>query len=711
MFLGNIPGPSMLPTPAGRFQILRKLATGGMAEIFLARQTGMEGLERLVVIKRILPHRARDAEFVTMFLDEARIVAGLNHPNVAQIYDLGKEEETFFLVMEYVRGPDLGKLLDTIYESGGRGLPLRIALPIIIGTCEALHYIHEKRDEAGMPLGIVHRDINPQNVVVSYEGAVKLIDFGIAKAKTKVYETRTGVIKGTYGYMAPEQLTRKAPIDRRSDVFALGVLLYESILGVHPFEASDEIALLGHIVRGDYKRPRAVRADFPEELERVILGCLTPRPEQRIPDARTVQEHLEEFMAANRLVVSMARLGDFVREVVPEPAEKRDDKPRSAPRARVQIDGPTPQHLRFPDDGDSVIAALSGGQADATVSRLETPLFPDDEEATAYQGPRRGKPRPAPPERRSPSERRPPPPVTPAPVVPVASPSPTAHGYAIAGLLAPEPLLPTPSPLQPLLEPSGTMALDAIAAEGPTTMRTEDSVSVATVMDRPVATSKITLPPVSNIDRLGAIDLSPRPQGPWSSPTVRGIALVLLAAVGGAVLAAVGVAVLSDDSEATPAPDAAVSVAVAEPVPPVTRTPGAGSQPIAAPPPVAPTPPTEPPTEPLPTPVSLPTPAPPPSPPAPAAPGGKTLQIRSTPEGARIWINGAELERRTPATIDLPVDTPEYVTVKVSLERYQSMEREVEVITGAAVFELQAQRPRIRRRAPPRPSKPPRRSR
>lgn len=710
----------MLPTPAGRFQILRKLATGGMAEIFLARQTGMEGLERLVVVKRILPHRARDAEFVTMFLDEARIVAGLNHPNVAQIYDLGKEEETFFLVMEYVRGPDLGKLLDTIYESGGRGLPLRIALPIIIGTCEALHYIHEKRDESGMPLGIVHRDINPQNVVVSYEGAVKLIDFGIAKAKTKVYETRTGVIKGTYGYMAPEQLTRKAPIDRRSDVFALGVLLYESILGVHPFEASDEVALLGHIVRGDYKRPRAVRADFPEELERVILGCLTPRPEQRIPDARTVQEHLEEFMAANRLIVSMARLGDFVREVVPEPSEKRDDKPRSAPRARAPIDGPTPQHLRFPEEGDSVIVALSGGEADATVSRLETPLFPDDEEATAYQGPPRAKPRPSAPERRppserrSPSERRPPPPVTPAPVVPVASPSPTAHGYAIAGLIPAEPLLPTPtpSPLQPLLEPSAPIVLDAIAAEGPTTMRTEDSVSVATVMDRPGgATAKITLPPVSNLDRLGAIDLSPRPQSAWSSPTVRGIALVLLAAVGGAVLAAVGVAVLSDDSEATPAPDAAVAVAAAEPVPPAPRAPGAETPAIAAPPPAAPTPPPEAPPAPVPTPVSLPTPAAPTAPPAPVPPEGKSLQIRSTPEGARIWINGTEHEGRTPATIELPADTPEYVTVRVSLERYQSIEREVEVITGAAVFELQAQRPRIRRRTPARPGKSTRRSR
>lgn len=691
----------MLPNPDGRFQILRKLATGGMAEIFLARQTGMEGLERLVVIKRILPHRARDAEFVTMFLDEARIVAGLNHPNVAQIYDLGKEEETFFLVMEYVRGPDLGKLLDTIYESGGRGLPLRIALPIIIGTCEALHYIHEKRDESGMPLGIVHRDINPQNVVVSYEGAVKLIDFGIAKAKTKVYETRTGVIKGTYGYMAPEQLTRKAPIDRRSDVFALGVLLYESILGVHPFEASDEVSLLGHIVRGDYKRPRAVRADFPEELERVILGCLTPRPEQRIPDARTVQQHLEEFMAANRLVVSMARLGDFVREVVPEPSEKRDDKPRSAPRGRIAIDGPTPQHLRFPDSGDSVIAALSGGEADATAARLETPLFPDDEEATAYQGPpRTQKPR------SSPSERRQPPPVTPLPVVPVASPSPTAHGYAIAGLVPPEPLLPTPAPLQPLLEPSAPIVLEAIAADAPTTMRTEDSVSVATVMDRPGgATAKITLPPVSNLDRLGAIDLSPpRPQGAWSSPTVRGIALVLLAAVGGALLAAVGVSVLSDDSEATPALDAGVTVASAEP---------AAATPRTSPPPAAPPAPTPPPPEPPPAAVPTPTPTPvalatpPETPPTPAPPETKPLQIRSTPEGARIWINGTEQRERTPATISLPADTPEYVTVRVSLERYQAMEREVEVITGAAVFELQEQRRHIRRRVQrpsPRPS-------
>ena len=688
-----------------------------MAEIFLARQTGMEGLERTVVVKRILPHRARDAEFVTMFLDEARIVAALVHPNVAQIYDLGKEEESFFLVMEYVRGPDLGKLLDTIYESGGRGLPLRIALPIIIGICEALHYIHEKRDDSGMPLGIVHRDINPQNVVVSYEGAVKLIDFGIAKAKTKVYETRTGVIKGTYGYMAPEQLTRKAPIDRRSDVFALGVLLYESILGVHPFEASDEVALLGHIVRGDYRRPRAVRADFPEELERVVLGCLTPRPDQRIPDARTVQQYLEEFMADHRLVVSMARLGEFVREVVPEPAEKRDEKPRSAPRSapRQPIDGPTPQHLRFPDDQDSVIAVLAGGEQDATVSRLETPLFPDDEESTAYKGPSRSSaPRPAaerqPPERR-PSDRRPPdrkpsdrrPPPAPAPVAPFA---PTAPGYAISGLAAPEPLLSTPASLQPILEPSAPIALEAVLAEGPTMMkRTEDSVSVATVMDRPGgATSKITLPPVSNLDRLGSFE-PPARTGPWSSPTVRGIALVLLAALGGAVLAAVGVAVLSDDSDATTVADASVPTPrVAAAAPSTARAPAgpataaAPTEP-AAPPPLPPPVPAPVPT-PVPTPVAVegPAVAGPDAPPTPAEPETKPLQIRSTPADAHIAINGTEHDGTTPATIQLPADTPEFVTVRVWKAGYRAMEREVEVITGAAVFELQKNRTNRHRR-------------
>ncbi|MBI2897757.1 MAG: serine/threonine protein kinase [Deltaproteobacteria bacterium] len=652
----------MSSSQVGRYQILRKLATGGMAEIFLARQEGMEGVERTVVIKRILQHRARDAEFVTMFLDEARIVATLVHPNIAQIYELGKEDDCFFLVMEYVRGPDLGKLLDTIYESGGRGLPLRIALPILIGVCEALHYIHEKRDEHGTPLGIVHRDINPQNVVVSYEGAVKLIDFGIAKAKTKVYETRTGVIKGTYGYMAPEQLTRKAPIDRRSDVFALGVLLYEAVLGVHPFEASDEVSLLGHIVRGDFRRPRAVRADFPEELERVVLGCLAPRPEQRIPDARTVQLHLEEFMAANHLVVSMARLGDFVRDVVPEPVPTESARAPSAGR-RIVVDGPTPPNLQFPVPEDSVVAALAGESRPQPRAEDDddfgVPVFPSyEEDSTGFVD--------------SPE--------------PASGAGATAQGYALTPSPAPLPMAPLPGAVL-----AAPLVVDGLTQS--TTQRTEESsVSVLTVLgkkQRGSSSGSIDVPPPSNLGRLGPTMETRIPRF-WRSPTARGIALVALAAAGGALLAALGVAVVTNDGQSA----AVAQPAPAEPLAPVA--PPQGSVLAKSPPPPLPVFPSIS-IAPAALPLVVDPPLPPP--PAPALPERKTLLIQSTPPGATIWIDGALQEAVTPATIELPEDVADFVTVRVHKTNYQAMEREVEVITGTSVFELQRAISRRRHRA------------
>ncbi|MGB0680866.1 MAG: serine/threonine protein kinase, partial [Polyangiales bacterium] len=221
----------------GPYRIVRKLAAGGMAEIFLAKQRGLEGVERSVVLKRILPEHHNDEEFVTMFLDEARLLAALAHPNIAQTFDLGRQGLSYYLVMEYVRGPTLWKVLRRAAKTGGRGLPEREALSIVLGVAEALAYVHERHDEFGRPLNIVHRDLNPANVILSYDGAVKLIDFGIAKAASKVHQTRTEVVKGTYGYIAPEQLNQASQVDHRTDVYALGVLMYEVCVGRHPFEA------------------------------------------------------------------------------------------------------------------------------------------------------------------------------------------------------------------------------------------------------------------------------------------------------------------------------------------------------------------------------------------------------------------------------------------------------------------------------------------
>lgn len=315
----------------GPYRIVRPIAKGGMAEIYLARHRGLEGLERTVVIKQILEQYADDEEFVTMFLDEARLLAALSHPNIAQVFDLGKVDRTYYLAMEYVRGPVLGRLLAAAKEQDpSRRLPRCEALGIGLAIAEGLHYTHARRDEVGRPLNIVHRDLNPSNVIVSYDGGVKLIDFGIAKAATKVYETRTGVIKGTYGYIAPEQLVGTTRVDHRADVFALGILLYEMCVGVHPFDVSDEPNLIDRILDARYRRPREVQPDVPPDLDELIASCLSPSPEERPADMGALIEELASHLAKQRMVPTQTRLAAVTRRLLPDGEGPRPLRPITA---------------------------------------------------------------------------------------------------------------------------------------------------------------------------------------------------------------------------------------------------------------------------------------------------------------------------------------------------------------------------------------------
>ncbi len=302
----------------GPYQILKRIAVGGMAEISLARQQGIEGLERQVIIKRVLPKYLGDEEFTTMFLDEARLMAALSHPHIAQVFDVGKSSDSYYLVMEYVRGPTLGDMLGAASHNKMRGLPLKESLGIILALAEALDYIHNRHDELGRRLNIVHRDLNPSNLIVSYDGIVKLIDFGIAKTASRVYETRTGVVKGTYGYISPEQFTHAAPIDHRADIFALGVILYETCLGCHPFDVDDERQLLERIVSANYRKPRDVVSKFPSQLEKIIVKCLAPHPEGRPENVRALIMSIVDFMVQARLIPTMGDLALLVSELVPD---------------------------------------------------------------------------------------------------------------------------------------------------------------------------------------------------------------------------------------------------------------------------------------------------------------------------------------------------------------------------------------------------------
>jgi serine/threonine protein kinase len=290
-------------TPAtrlGRYTLLRPLGAGGMAELFLARADGIEGFAKLVAVKRILPHKATNERFVRMLLNEARLVAGLDHPNIAQVHDIGLEQGEYFFAMEYVHGQDLAHVLR---RAPRHKLHLENALHIAIGVCAGLHCAHIARDGTGRSLDIVHRDVSPSNVLVSYQGAVKLVDFGVAKAATLVSETREGVIKGKYGYMSPEQCLGDT-LDRRSDVFAVGILLWEMTLGRRLYQFKGELASLQRIAYHDAPRPSTYDPAYPPELEHIVMRALARDLRQRYQSAEQLQIDLEQFALDHRLAVS-----------------------------------------------------------------------------------------------------------------------------------------------------------------------------------------------------------------------------------------------------------------------------------------------------------------------------------------------------------------------------------------------------------------------
>ncbi len=283
-----------------------------MAEIFLAMQSGVERFEKLVVLKRILPHLAENEEFVKMFLDEARIAARLNHPNIVQIFNLGSEANTYFIAMEYIHGEDLRKMSKHA-EQQGKPIPLPLVCRIIIDAAAGLDYAHKKTD-GGRPLDIVHRDVSPQNILVTFEGGVKVVDFGIAKAVDQSHATRSGVLKGKYSYMSPEQAMGQTP-DRRTDVFALGVILYELLTGGRLFKRSSDVQTLNAVTDCLVPPPSEANPRVPKELDAVVLKALTFSPEHRYQDASQLQLALEEYLLKNRMASSSVHLAAYMQDL------------------------------------------------------------------------------------------------------------------------------------------------------------------------------------------------------------------------------------------------------------------------------------------------------------------------------------------------------------------------------------------------------------
>lgn len=306
-----------MPKRFGKYTLLRKLAVGGMAELFLALQTSVAGFEKLIVVKRVLPKLAADENFVTMLLDEARIAATLNHPNIAQTFDVGKWEGDYYIAMEHVHGEDLRSIVRQMRHKGVRAFPLEHTLAIILGCCKGLSYAHEKTDLNGAPLKIVHRDVSPQNVLVTFEGNIKLVDFGIAKAATVKEDESQTQLKGKVPYMSPEQ-AQALPLDCRSDVFSLGVMLFELCTGKRLFRGPNEFETLKLIVEGDYPSPRSINPNLPARLEGIILKALAKDRQQRYQTAREFQADLEDFIRDERLAVSPLSLRGWMQSLFDE---------------------------------------------------------------------------------------------------------------------------------------------------------------------------------------------------------------------------------------------------------------------------------------------------------------------------------------------------------------------------------------------------------
>ncbi len=284
----------MSPTRLGRYEVIGLLATGGMAEVHLGRLMGPSGFERVVVLKRILPHLAREAAFVDMFLDEARIVAKIDHPNVVQVIELGRDGDELYLAMELVEGESLGGFMRRHWVDKMQ-IGVELAAFIVAQACSGLHAAHELVDPDGRPQQIVHRDVSPQNIMITYTGRVKVLDFGIAKAIDRATRTRTGELKGKVEYMSPEQC-RAEPLDRRSDVFALGVLLYELSVGKRLFRRGNEVASLRAVCEDPIPAPRSVDPDYPAQLESICLRALERDVDKRFATADEMRRELVAFL-------------------------------------------------------------------------------------------------------------------------------------------------------------------------------------------------------------------------------------------------------------------------------------------------------------------------------------------------------------------------------------------------------------------------------
>jgi eukaryotic-like serine/threonine-protein kinase len=310
------------PVSFGRYTLIRRIAQGGMAQIYLAVQRGPHGFEKVAVLKVILPELTHNEDFVRMFLDEARIAANLDHNNVVRVYDFGEIDGQYFIAMEHLPGEDLASLLQQVRKSG-KPMPVDVAADIIAHAATGLHFAHELKDSRGRLMNVVHRDVSPSNVIITYHGTVKLVDFGIARAETNLTKTEAGTLKGKVAYVSPEQ-AQGEPLDRRSDVWALGTVLHELLTGVRVFKRASDLKSLEAVAHAPVPSTQLTRPDVPDELDRIVLKAMARPLDERYQTAAELEEDLAAFLVGAGYVRSERKLADFMSQTFD--AERRDAK-------------------------------------------------------------------------------------------------------------------------------------------------------------------------------------------------------------------------------------------------------------------------------------------------------------------------------------------------------------------------------------------------
>lgn len=305
------------PTHIGKYAVIDRVGAGGMAEVFLCRQSGLGGFDKIVIIKRILPNLLEDPEFVNMFLDEARLAANLNHPNIVQVFEIDEADGVPFIVMEFVRGPTLSQVLRTALGQGK--IHYGHVAKLLSGVCEGLSYAHGATDSSGQPLGLVHRDVSPHNVIISMDGTPKLLDFGVAKAKGRLATSQVGMLKGKLRFMAPEQITSAdGVIDQRADVYSIGVCLYLGTVGMLPFRGETDAAVMHAVLKEPLVPPSTTIAGYPPELEKLVLWAMARDPAERCPDAAQLHQALEDFVASGPYGSSKRAVAAWLAELLPD---------------------------------------------------------------------------------------------------------------------------------------------------------------------------------------------------------------------------------------------------------------------------------------------------------------------------------------------------------------------------------------------------------